>query len=99
MKRKVSAKTNMGIKDMKIRILFASVVSLLILLGACQSQPEYCTVKGTIKGVDEGEKLQLTDAYDHFKVIESESKMVLSSFIPTYRLLPMRICTQRKVIS
>ncbi|MBP5424734.1 MAG: AhpC/TSA family protein [Prevotella sp.] len=56
---------------MKIRILFASVVSFIILLGACQSQPEYCTVKGTIKGVNEGEKLQLMDAFDHFKVIDT----------------------------
>ena len=55
---------------MRNRLLFAAV-SLLILLGACQSQPEYCTVKGSIKGVKDGKELQLTDAFDHYKVIET----------------------------
>ena len=57
-------------KEMRNRLLFAAV-SLLILLGACQSQPEYCTVKGSIKGVKDGKELQLTDAFDHYKVIET----------------------------
>ena len=50
--------------------LFALVCfSLLLSLGSCQSQPEYCTVKGTVKGIKDGMKLELEDAFDHFNVI------------------------------
>ena len=48
-------------------ITFLSV--LLIGLGACQSQPEYCTVKGSVKGLKDGTRLVLQDEFDHFKVI------------------------------
>lgn len=51
--------------------IFISAILLMTGLGACQSRPEYCTVKGTIKGVKEGTKLELQDEYDHFKVIET----------------------------
>lgn len=50
--------------------LFALVcLGLIVCFGACQPQPEYCTVKGTVKGVRNGTKLSLLDDYDHFKVI------------------------------
>ena len=48
-------------------ITFLSV--LLIGFGACQSQPDYCTVKGSVKGLKDGTRLELQDDYDHFKVI------------------------------
>jgi thiol-disulfide isomerase/thioredoxin len=48
-------------------ISFLSV--LFIGLSACQSQPEYCTVKGSVKGLKDGTKLELQDEHDHFKVI------------------------------
>ena len=48
-----------------ISILFILVFGLC----ACQSQPEYCTVKGTVKGLKNGTRLELQDAHDHYKVI------------------------------
>ena len=48
-------------------IPFLSV--LFICLNACQSQPEYCTVKGSVKGLKDGTRLELLDAHDHYKVI------------------------------
>ena len=54
---------------MKIKLLFVALVSVMAGLGACQSQPEYCTVKGTVKGLKDGTKLELQDEYDHFNVI------------------------------
>ena len=45
------------------------VLAWLIILGACQSIPEYCTVKGSVKGLKDGTRLELQDEYDHFKVV------------------------------
>ena len=49
------------------------IISFLFVLffglGACQSQPEYCTVRGGVKGLKNGTRLELQDEYDHFKVI------------------------------
>ena len=42
---------------------------LFICLGACQPQTEYCTVRGSVKGLKNGTRLELQDEYDHFKVI------------------------------
>ena len=44
----------------------------MLVICACQpqpyqSQPEYCTVKGTVKGVRNGTKLVLQDQFDHYK--------------------------------
>ena len=52
-------------KSYIISILFVLVFGLF----ACQSQPEYCTVKGTVKGLKNGTRLELADEYDHYKVI------------------------------
>ena len=54
---------------MKSKILLAALGSLMIASSACQSQAEYCTVKGTIQGVNDGAELVLQDAWNKFKVI------------------------------
>ena len=57
---------------MRIKHLISALAWLIVCLCACQqSQPqsEYCTVKGTVKGVRNGTILELQDDYDHFKVI------------------------------
>ncbi len=47
------------------------LTALTVVLNSCQPQGEYCTVEGTIRGIQEGEKLELQDAWNHFKVIET----------------------------
>ena len=54
---------------MKKIILLTAMVAVTAILAACQSQPEYCTVKGSIKGVSGWKRLVLQDDYDNFKVI------------------------------
>jgi thiol-disulfide isomerase/thioredoxin len=61
-----------NIENMKTRYLFPVLLGLAVCLSACQSpKSEYCTVKGSVKGLKDGTKLELQDDYDHFKVIES----------------------------
>lgn len=52
---------------MKLRIFSTALLSLMFCFSACQSQPEYCTVKGTVKGLKDGTKLVLQDQFDHYK--------------------------------
>jgi thiol-disulfide isomerase/thioredoxin len=53
---------------MRTKSLFVTLVLLTVALCGCrQAQPEYCTVKGTIKGVKDGTKLVLQDEFDHYK--------------------------------
>ena len=54
---------------MKKSYIITFLFVLLIGLDACQSQPEYCTVKGSVKGLKDGTRLVLQDEFDHFKVI------------------------------
>ena len=57
---------------MKTKLLFSIALSLLIALGGChshQKQSDYCTVKGTVKGLKDGTKLELLDEFQDFKVI------------------------------
>ena len=54
---------------MKNRRLFPALLWLLICLYACQSQTEYCTVKGTVQGVKDGAELVLQDDWNKNKVI------------------------------
>ena len=54
-------------KSYNISILFVLIAGLC----GCQSQPEYCTVKGTVKGLKNGTRLELQDEHNHFKVIAS----------------------------
>ncbi len=47
-----------------------SILSVLAIgLVGCNSQSEYCTVKGSIQGAKDGAELELQDAWDKFKVI------------------------------
>jgi len=63
------------------KILFA--FAMLLAMVACTNKkndvPEYCTVQGTIKGVKDGTKLVLQDAWNHFNVIET-SKVTDGTF-------------------
>ena len=57
---------------MKTKLLLSIALSLLIGLGGChtnQKQSNYCTVKGTAKGLKDGTKLELQDEFQHYKVI------------------------------
>ena len=57
---------------MKTKLLSTIALLLLIGLGGChtnQNQSDYCTVKGTVKGLKDGTKLELQDEFQHYKVI------------------------------
>ena len=57
---------------MKTKLFLSIALSLLIGLVGChssQKQSDYCTVKGTVKGLKDGTKLELQDEFQHFKVI------------------------------
>lgn len=57
-------------RNLMKRICIISLLSVLfVCLSACQPQTEYCTVKGSVKGLKDGTKLELLDAYDHYKVV------------------------------
>ncbi len=59
-------------KILTVCCLMVAAVALAIGVSGCRnSQTEYCTVKGTIKGLKEGTKIRLEDDFDHFKVIET----------------------------
>ncbi len=59
-------------KILTVCCLMVAAVALAIGVSGCRnSQPEYCTVKGAIKGLKEGTKIRLEDDFDHFKVIET----------------------------
>lgn len=57
---------------MKIRLLLVFAASLAIGFGGCRSE-EYCEVKGTVKGVEEGAKIEMQDAWNQYKVIATAS--------------------------
>lgn len=52
---------------MKLKAFFTIIATLII--GACNSHSDYCVVKGTIKGIDDGAKIEMQDAWNHYKVI------------------------------
>lgn len=52
-------------------LMMAAVALMIGVCGCRNNQPEYCTVKGTIKGLKEGTKIRLEDEFNHFKVIET----------------------------
>lgn len=57
-------------KFLTVCCLMVAAVALAIGVSGCRNnQPEYCTVKGAIKGLKEGTKIRLEDEFDHFKVI------------------------------
>ncbi len=54
---------------MKTSHFVSFLVGLTVCFSACHPQSDYCTVKGSVKGLKDGTKLELQDEYDHFKVI------------------------------
>ena len=57
---------------MKTKLLFSVALSLMIGFSAChsnQNQSDYCTVKGTVKGLPNGTKLELLDAFNQWEVV------------------------------
>ena len=61
---------------MKTKLLLFIALSLLIAFSACQSnqnQSDYCTVKGTVKGLPNGAKLELLDAFNQWEVVGTGS--------------------------
>ena len=57
---------------MKTKLLSTIALLLLIAISGChsnQNHSDYCTVKGTVKGLKNGTKLELQDDFQHFKVI------------------------------
>ena len=57
---------------MKTKSLIYIMVLLMLGFGGCQSnrnQSDYCTVKGTIKGLPDGTKLELEDEFNRFAVV------------------------------
>ena len=61
---------------MKAKLLFSIALSLMIGFSSChsnQNQSDYCTVKGTMKGLPDGTKLELLDAFDHWEAVGTGS--------------------------
>ena len=61
---------------MKTKLLLSIALSLIIGFSAChsnQKQSDYCTVKGTVKGLSNGTKLELLDAFNQWKVVGTGS--------------------------
>ena len=57
---------------MKPKSLITIMVLLMLSLVGCQTnqnQSDYCTVKGTIKGLPDGTKLELLDKFNDFAVV------------------------------
>ena len=54
------------------KLLLPIVAALLILCGCNDNKPatnDYCVVKGTVKGVKEGKKLELSDAFNDWAIV------------------------------
>ena len=53
------------------RILILTIISLFVLAGCHQKSTGtgYCTVKGTVKGLKDGTKLELADEFHHFEIV------------------------------
>ena len=61
---------------MKAKLLLFIALSLMIGFSGCQSnqnQSDYCTVKGTVKGLSNGTKLELLDAFNNWEVVGTGS--------------------------
>jgi len=61
---------------MKTRLLLSIALTLMIGFSGCQSnqnQSGYCTVKGTVKGLSNGTKLELLDAFNNWEVVGTGS--------------------------
>ena len=53
----------------KALYLFSASLMCLMLASSCNQQASDCVVKGTVKGVRNGTKVELINAWDHFKVV------------------------------
>ncbi len=51
------------------RVFILTFISLLVWTSCTQRSTDYCTVKGTVEGLEEGTKLELQDEFNHFKVV------------------------------
>lgn len=53
------------------RILILTIISLFVLASCHQKSTEtgFCTVKGTVKGLKDGTKLELQDEFHHFEIV------------------------------
>lgn len=61
---------------MKTKLLLSVALSLMIGFSGChsnQKQSDYCTVKGTVKGLSDGTKLELLDAFNNWEVVGTGS--------------------------
>ena len=61
---------------MKTKLLLINALSLMIIFSAChstQNQSDYCTVKGTVKGLSDGTELELLDAFNNWEVVGTGS--------------------------
>lgn len=58
---------------MKKALFLVATFWLMSILSGCHNNnlPEYCAVKGTIKGVKDGTKLELQDEFNHCKPFET----------------------------
>ena len=57
---------------MKTKLLLSVALSLMICFSGChsnQKQSDYYTVKGTVKGLSDGTKLELLDAFNNWEVV------------------------------
>ena len=54
---------------MKQRSLFILVVLLMMSLSGCHS--DYCIVKGTVKGIEDGATIRVQDAWNHYELLDS----------------------------
>ena len=53
------------------RLFILTILSLFVLASCHQKSTEsgYCTVKGTVKGLKDGTKLELQDEFQHFEIV------------------------------
>ena len=61
---------------MKTKLLLSVALSLMICFSGChsnQKHSDYCTVKGTVKGLSDGTKLELLDAFNNWEVVGTGS--------------------------
>ena len=61
---------------MKTKLLLSIALTLMIGFSGCQSnqkQSDYCTVKGNVKGLSNGTKLELLDAFNNWEVVGTGS--------------------------
>ncbi len=51
------------------KLLLTALTSLVIGLSGCDSSSDYCVVKGNIKGVPDGSRLELQDGWNNCKIV------------------------------